>query len=102
MAKNALLPDESDQDAITTVIHIFIVLHLLISKGFINLFLKIMWYIRDILSKEYRCKSTIYLLYCLDLEFSTSIGIDVGIPGLVNHVVYYINYRGKQILEFSM
>ena len=61
------LSDTSDKDASTTATNICILLHFLLSEVFITSLLKTMWYHTDGCTKQYCCKSDIYLLSCLAL-----------------------------------
>ena len=53
------LSDESDQDAITIAMNIFIITCFLISKGFITSFFTTMWYPTDGYVNQYCCASYI-------------------------------------------
>ena len=71
---------ESDQGSITTATHLRILLQFTITKWMIAPFLANMWYHIDGCKNQYRCACAIYLISCIDLEFSIIIYIAVGAP----------------------
>ena len=66
---NSHLSKESDKDASTIATHFIIILHLLLSKGFISSFLKTVWDHTYGCTNQYHFTSAIYLLSCINLEF---------------------------------
>ena len=61
-AKDYQLSDESNQDDRTTATHLNIIIHFLLSKGFIVSFLETIRYCTDGWSNQYHCASSIYIL----------------------------------------
>ena len=59
--------NKSDQDTRTTATHLHIFICLFSYEGFTTPFLKTTWDHTDGCTKQYHCKNSIYLLYCLDL-----------------------------------
>ena len=74
------LSDESDQYASTTAMHLHIILHFLLSKGFIASLLTTMRDNTYVFIKQYSCASTIYLLSRLGLFIFINIYIADGAP----------------------
>ena len=56
----------------------------------------------DISAKQYCCAPAIYLLSCLDLEFSIIIDKAVGSPGHGKYIVGVMNAREKWMLKLAM
>ena len=96
------LPDESDHDAITTATHICIIIQFPLTKWFIALFLKTIWYHMGGCANHYRCASDIYLLSYLSLKFYIIIDGEFGIPGHVKDFVDGLNNIYKRILRLAM
>ena len=64
------LSNESYQDASNTATHLCILPQFILKNGTIAPFLTIVWDQTDSCENQYRYASTIYLISCIDLEFS--------------------------------
>ena len=96
------LSDESAKDSINTSTHLCIIIHLFLSNGFNDSFLKTMWYHTHGCKNNYLCKSFVYLQSCIALEFCITIWIEVGESGHGKYIIYGLNDRYKWILKLSM
>ena len=61
-----------------------------------------MWDHTDSCENQYRYASTIYLISCIDLEFSSIIDVSVVAPGHGKDLVDGLNARDKNMLNLSM
>ena len=99
---NSNLSGESDQDDSTTATHLCILPQFILKNGTIAPFLTIVWDQTDSCENQYRYASTIYLISCIDLEFSSIIDVSVVAPGHGKDLVDGLNARDKNMLNLSM
>ena len=62
------LSDKSDQYDSTTATHLCIILHIILTKKMISLFLTTLWDHTDGCANQYPCVSDVYMLSWLALE----------------------------------
>ena len=99
------LSDGCYQYSSTTITCLWILIRLLLSRGFVASFLITMLNHTDGFTKKYHCSYSIYLLSCIALEFCIIIDIAVSVPGHRwggGGVVSCMNARDKFILKLAM